>query len=92
MTRTEAERLTRIEVLLETAASTRTEDRGAVADELRKINTRLDKIETDIRAANARLTGYEDKGKGVLIGVGILGTGIGAGLLAALAKFLEWFK
>lgn len=64
---------------------------GAVAEELKKMNARLDTIETDIRTTNERLSAYENKGKGVLIGVGLFGTGLGASLLAMIAKIMGWF-
>lgn len=88
---TQAERL----LVLETEARMRAEasDKamGAVAEELKKMNARLDTIETDIRTTNERLSAYENKGKGVLIGVGLFGTGLGASLLAMIAKIMGWF-
>lgn len=89
---TQGERLT----ILETEAKMRAEagEKAAVAvvNELKRMNDRLGKIEADIRATNERLSGHENRGKGLLIGVGIFGTGIGASFLAALAQIWGWFK
>lgn len=89
---TQAERLTRIETLLEGWLENRRDDRAEWAAELRKIHDRLDHIQSEHRATNERLSAYENKGKGLLIGVGLFGSGIGATILAVVAKFAEWFK
>lgn len=89
---TQAERLTVLETEARMRAEASDKAMKAVADELRKINERLDQIESEHRATNERLSAYENKGKGVLIGVGLLGTGMGATILAIIAKFAEWFK
>lgn len=89
---TQAERLTVLETEARMRAEASDKAMKAVADELRKINERLDQIESEHRATNERLSAYENKGKGVLIGVGLLGTGMGATILAVIAKFAEWFK
>lgn len=92
MTRTEAERLSILETEAKMRAETTDKAMRAVADELKKINERLNTIEAEHRATNERLSAYENKGKGLMIGVGLAGTGFGAGLLAALGKLLEMLK
>ena len=89
---TQAERLGILETEARLRAEASDKAMSAVADELRKINQRLDHIEAEHRATNERLSAYENKGKGVLIGVGLLGTTFGATILAIIAKFAEWFK
>ena len=69
---------------------------GAIVSQLkdleRHIDGRFDKLETRLTAQETKLAEYENKGKGVLIGVGLFGTGVGATVLAVLGKVLEWFK
>lgn len=90
--KTQAERLTRIETLLEGWLENRKDDRAEWTAELRKLHERLDHIEAEHRATNERLSAYENKGKGLMIGIGLAGTGFGAAVLAAIAKLVEWFK
>lgn len=69
---------------------------GALMDRFDKFEThmdaRLDKFEERLGAQEKKLAEYENKGKGVLIGVGLFGTGVGASLLALLAKIWGWFQ
>lgn len=88
---TQAERLTRIETLLEGWLETRKDDRSEWAAELRKIHERLDDIEEQHRATNARLAAYENKGKGLLIGAAIAGGGLVGGIVTAWEKLKEIF-
>jgi hypothetical protein len=83
---TQAERLTRIETLLEGWVENRKDDRAEWAVELKRIHDRLEKIEAEHRATNERLTAYENKGKGLLIGAGIAGAGVGTGFFALWEK------
>lgn len=88
---TQAERLTRIETLLEGWLETRKDDRTEWAAELRKIHERLDEIEEQHRTTNARLAAYENKGKGLLLGAAIVGGGMVGGIATAWEKIKEFF-
>ena len=85
---TQAERL----LILETEARLRAEasDKAMnnVADELHKLNARLDKIEAEQRTTNERLAAYENKGKGVLFGAMLAG----GGLVTAVASLWDKIK
>jgi predicted RNase H-like nuclease (RuvC/YqgF family) len=89
---TQAERLATLE-----ANDGHTRDAlGAIVNQLKDlekhIDGRFDKLETRLTTQETKLAGYENKGAGILIGVGLLGTGLGAAILTVLAKALEWFK
>ena len=88
---TQAERLTRIETLLEGWLETRKDDRSEWAADLRKIHERLDQIEEQHRATTARRVAYENKGKGLLIGAAIAGGGLVGGIVTAWEKLKEIF-
>jgi hypothetical protein len=95
MTRTEAERLTRIEVLLEQAVVQRTEERARYAEErelmkqtIEGIAEDLKTIRDDLAADKADLAGLKNKGFGILIGVGLAGGTVGAGI----SSIWEWLK
>lgn len=78
MTRTEGERLARIEAILEENLVRRLDDMGgdirAIRDDMRK-----HKVETD--ADKADLAQLKNRGLGLLIGVGLAGGAAGAGLI-----------
>lgn len=69
---------------------------GALMDRFdrfeRHMDQRLDKFEDRLGAQERKMAEYENKGKGVLVGVGLLFTGTGAAIMAAVAQFLGWFK
>lgn len=69
---------------------------GAIVDQLKDlgnhIDQRFDKLETRLTTQETKLASYENKGAGILIGVGIFCTGLGAGLLATFAKIMGWFE
>ena len=88
MTRTEAERLTRIEVLLEQAVVSRSEERAAMRETIDGIAEDIKAIKTELAADKADLAALKNKGAGLLIGVGLAGGVAGAGL----SSILEWFK
>lgn len=81
MTRTENERLT----ILETSSAMHHE---AVMAKLEDISGELKAVRKDLDEQTEKLAAMENKGKGVLIGVGIAGTGLGAWV----SSLLEWFK
>ena len=56
------------------------------------MDERFDKIETRLTAQETKLAAYENKGKGVLIGVGLFGASIGAGLLVTVERIAEAFR
>lgn len=84
MTRTEAERLTRIEVLLEQAVVNRAEERAAMKETIDGIAEDIKAIKTELAADKADLAALKNKGAGLLIGVGLAGGAVGAGM----AEFL----
>lgn len=88
MTRTEAERLTRIEVLLEQAVVSRSEERAAMKETIDGIAEDIKVIKTELAADKADLAALKNKGAGLLIGVGLAGGVAGAGL----SSILEWFR
>lgn len=69
---------------------------GAIMAQLSKMqehmDKRFDKIETRLTAQENKLAAYENKGKGVLIGAGLLGASIGAGLLVTVERIAEAFR
>ena len=73
---TQAERLTILETEARMRAESSDKAMNNVADELHKLNSRLDQIETEQRTTNERLAAYENKGKGVLFGAMLAGGGI----------------
>jgi uncharacterized coiled-coil protein SlyX len=81
MTRTEAERL----ATLETSSAMHHE---AVMDKLDEISREVKAVRKDVDEQTAKLAAMENKGKGIMIGVGIAGTGLGAWV----SSFLEWFR
>lgn len=81
MTRTETERLT----ILETSSAMHHE---AVMAKLDGITDDLKAMRKDLDEQTEKLAAMENKGKGVLIGVGIAGTGLGAWV----SSLLEWFR
>lgn len=63
------------------------------------MNERFDKIEvTQGKQAeqqakqDAKMQEYENKGKGILIGIGLLGTAAGAAVIAWLERIFDFFK
>ncbi len=81
---TQSERLTRIEVLLEAAVTQRHEDREAMKQTIDKMAENIEQIKNDLAEDKADLAKLKNKGAGVLIGVGLAGGAIGAGI----AEFL----
>ena len=79
---TQAERLTRIEVLLEQAVTQRSEDRTAMKETIDQMAKDITQIKNDLAADKADLATLKDKGAGILIGVGLAGGAIGAAITA----------
>ncbi len=76
---TQAERLTRIETLLETLVETKL---GEMADDIKAIRS-------EVEADKAELAALKNKGAGILIGVGLAGGAIGAGLSKLIGGLLQ---
>lgn len=76
---TQAERLTRIETLLETL----------VQDKLEAMAADIKAIRADVETDKAELAALKNKGAGILIGVGLAGGAIGAGLSEFISGFLK---
>ena len=81
MTRSESDRLT----ILETSSSMHHE---AVMSKLDDITAELKALRKDVDEQTAKLAAMENKGKGLLLGAGVAGTGLGAWA----SSVLEWFK
>ena len=82
---TTPERLTRIETLLEQAVVQRAEDRAAMKETLDGIAADVKALRAEFEADKADLAALRNKGSGLLIGVGLAGGAVGAGL----AEFLK---
>ena len=89
---TQAERLTRIEVLLEQAVSQRSEDREAMRKTIDQMAADITQIKTDLAKDKADLATLKDKGAGILIGVGLAGGAIGAAITAGFETLAGVFK
>jgi uncharacterized protein involved in exopolysaccharide biosynthesis len=83
---TQAERLTRIEVLLEAAVSQRVEDRDAMRAVIQDMATDIKQIKSDVSADKADLQALKNKGAGILVGVALAGGGIATGI----GHFIAW--
>lgn len=89
---TQAERLTRIEVLLESAVTQRSEDREAMKATIDKMAENIEQIKDDLAKDKADLATLKDKGAGILIGVGLVGGAIGAGITAGIETIRGLFS
>lgn len=97
MTRTtHGERIAVLEAIHAAAQQTSAEANHQVMERLDKLerhmNERFDKIEAEQGKQAGKIKEYEDKGKGFLIAAGVIGTAIGASLIAGLEKLLALFK
>jgi hypothetical protein len=82
---TQAERLTKIETLLET----KLDEIVRRLDGIEKHQTQQDKESAEDRAELAAL---KNKGAGILIGVGLAGGAIGAAITAGFETLAEFFR
>jgi predicted nucleic acid-binding Zn-ribbon protein len=92
MANTTAERLTRIETLLEAMNETRTEERKAMQDKLDSMASDIKDIKTEVEADKAELKALKNKGAGILIGVGLAGGAIGATVSGFIQSLGGLFK
>jgi predicted nucleic acid-binding Zn-ribbon protein len=92
MANTTAERLTRIETLLEAMMETRTEERKAMQDKLDSMASDIKDIKTEVEADKAELKALKNKGAGILIGVGLAGGAIGATVSGFIQSLGGLFK
>ena len=84
---TQSDRLTRIEVLLEAAVSQRNEDREAMRKTIEDMASDIKSIKADLSADKADLQALKNKGVGLLVGAGLAGGGLGAGIGHLLGMF-----
>ena len=70
---TQAERLTRIETLLEAMAEARAEEREAMRKTIEEMAADIKQIKSDVSADKADLQALKNKGVGMLIGAGLAG-------------------
>ncbi|MCH2238891.1 MAG: hypothetical protein A2792_00995 [Sphingomonadales bacterium RIFCSPHIGHO2_01_FULL_65_20] len=78
MTNTTAERLARIETLLEAAVIQRAEDRAGMAQTIDGMAKDIKAIRTDLDADKAALAELTNRGRGLLIGVSLAAGALGA--------------
>ena len=65
---------------------------AALADLKKSQTEHFDKFEERLGKVEARLSGHEKTGKGILIGVGITAAAAGASVLAVVERLLGVFK
>jgi anti-sigma regulatory factor (Ser/Thr protein kinase) len=78
---TQSERLTRIEVLLESAVTQRVEDREAMKRTIEDMAKDIRQIKTDLESVKTEQAALKSKGLGFLAGAGLAGGGVVAGIL-----------
>lgn len=89
---TQAERLTRIETLLEADLQMRTEERQSMREKIEEMSADIKAIRTEMEADKADLAALKNKGIGILVGVGLAGGSIGAAIVAGLSRVVEFLK
>lgn len=89
---TQAERLTRIETLLEADLQMRAEERQSMREKIEEMSTDIKAIRTEVEADKAELAALKNKGIGILVGVGLAGGSIGAAIVAGLSRVVEFLK
>lgn len=96
---TQGERLARIEAILEAlpeALGRNGEAAAAVSQKLDEMDARwtqrFDALEKELSDDKADLAALKNKGAGILIGVGLAGSALGAAALAVADRFLDFFK
>lgn len=89
---TQAERLTRIETLLEADLQMRAEERQSMREKIEEMSADIKAIRTEMEADKADLAALKNKGIGILVGVGLAGGSIGAAIVAGLSRVVEFLK
>lgn len=89
---TQAERLTRIETLLEADLSQRAAEREAMREKIEEMSNDIKAIRKEMEADKAELAALKNKGIGILVGVGLAGGSAGAAFVAGLSKIAEFLK
>ena len=89
---TQAERLTRIETLLEADLQLRSEERSAMREKIDEMSADLKAIRAELAADKADLAALKNKGSGILIGVGLAGGALGASIVSAVQGLGALFK
>lgn len=88
MSISQAERLARIEALLETGST----QNGNILAEISALKVELEKVKTELTADKADLAQLKNRGAGILIGIALLGAVVGAkarAMLEALGSALN---
>lgn len=85
--KSQAERLTRIETLLEQAVTQRAEDRAAMKEVIDQMAADIKQIKADVTADKQDLQALKNKGLGVIVGAAIAGGGIASGV----GHIIGWF-
>lgn len=84
---TQGERLARIETLLEAQNAASEHSRLQTAADIAEIKADVKALRKEFEDDKAELAAIKNKGAGLLIGVGLLGGGVGAGIAKAWAAF-----
>jgi DNA-binding protein H-NS len=85
---TQAERLTRIETLLEAMVESRSEERAAMAKVIEEMAADIKQIKSDVAQDKADLAALKNKGVGLLVGAALAGGGVATGI----GHFIGWFS
>lgn len=85
---TQGERLTRIEVLLESAVLSREEDRKAMHEKIEEMANDIKAIKENVRKNEEEMAALKNKGTGLLIGAALAG----GGALSWLGHILGLFR
>ena len=72
--------------------NTRNEDREVMKKSIDEMAADIKAIKSDLQDDKAELATLKDKGAGILIGVGLAGGAIGAGLTAGIETLAGIFK
>ena len=78
---TQAERLTRIETLLEADLQLRSEERAAMREKIEEMAADLKAIRAELEAVKIEHSALKSKGLGFLAGAGLAGGSVVAGLI-----------
>jgi len=85
---TQGERLMRIETLLQAKADADDTHDKAMLHAIDEVRQDVKAIRKDLDDDKAELAALKNKGTGLLIGVGLVGGGVGAGLTKAIISWL----
>jgi hypothetical protein len=86
---TQGERLMRIETLLQAKAKADDIHDKAMLKAIEDVRSDVKAIRKELDDDKADLAALKNKGSGLLIGVGLVGGGVGAGLMKAIISWLN---